>query len=134
MKNRRMVTTLLFVIASLLSACDQSAGSKQAEDAKKASAQTGAMNAVAATTIFVNADIVTVDDSKPAAQAMAVRDGRVLAVGSRQDVELAAGEGAEVRDMQGKTIVPGLIDAHGHISLTAMSKGLQTYNHHPPAR
>ncbi|MEH6559253.1 MAG: amidohydrolase [Oceanicoccus sp.] len=130
MKNRRIVTIILFTITVLLSACGQSAGNKPDAATNKASAQAGAIDAVASTTIFVNADIVTVDDNKPTAQALAVRDGRVLAVGSRQDVELAAGEGAEIRDMQGKTIVPGLIDAHGHISLTALSKGFA--NVQPP--
>jgi predicted amidohydrolase YtcJ len=114
MKNRRIVTVLLTALAMTLSACDQPVTQKE---------EAGAITAVMPTTLFVNADIITVDDSRPAAQALAIRNGRVLAVGSRQEVEAAAGQGAEVRDMQGKTIVPGLIDAHGHISLTALSNG-----------
>ena len=114
MKNRRIVTALLTALAVMLSACDQPVTQKE---------EVGAITAVMPTTLFVNADIITVDDSRPAAQALAIRNGRVLAVGSRQEVEAAAGQGAEVRDMQGKTIVPGLIDAHGHISLTALSNG-----------
>lgn len=114
MKNRRIVTVLLTALAMTLSACDQPVTQKE---------EVGAITAVMPTTLFVNADIITVDDSRPAAQALAIRNGRVLAVGSRQEVEAAAGQGAEVRDMQGKTIVPGLIDAHGHISLTALSNG-----------
>lgn len=114
MKNRRIVTVLLTALAMTLSACDQPVTQKE---------EAGAITAVMPTTLFVNADIITVDDSRPAAQALAIRNGRVLAVGSRHEVEAAAGQGAEVRDMQGKTIVPGLIDAHGHISLTALSNG-----------
>jgi len=75
------------------------------------------------TQVYVNADIVTVDAKLPSAQALAVRDGLIVAVGSRAEVEAAAGAGAQLRDMAGKTIVPGLIDAHGHISLTALTQG-----------
>ena len=121
MKNRRIVTALLTALAVMLSACDQPVTQKE---------EVGAITAVMPTTLFVNADIITVDDSRPAAQALAIRNGRVLAVGSRDEVEAAAGQGAEVRDMQGKTIVPGLIDAHGHISLTALSNGFA--NVQPP--
>lgn len=121
MKNRRIVTALLTALAVMLSACDQPVTQKE---------EVGAITAVMPTTLFVNADIITVDDSRPGAQALAIRNGRVLAVGSRDEVEAAAGQGAEVRDMQGKTIVPGLIDAHGHISLTALSNGFA--NVQPP--
>jgi predicted amidohydrolase YtcJ len=75
------------------------------------------------TQLYINADIVTVDGANPNAEALAVRDGLIIAVGSRAEVEAAAGAGAQLRDMAGKTIVPGLIDAHGHISLTALTEG-----------
>lgn len=71
------------------------------------------------TTVYFNGDIVTVDEAQPSAEALAVRDGRILAVGSRTDVDKAVGEGSVVlRDLQGGTMLPGLIDAHGHISMT----------------
>ncbi len=70
----------------------------------------------AATTLFVNGDIITVNAKAPRAEAVAVRDGRILAVGSRAAVEAAAGSGATVRDLQGNTLLPGFIDAHGHIT------------------
>ncbi|HEY0278888.1 MAG TPA: amidohydrolase [Solirubrobacterales bacterium] len=58
------------------------------------------------------ADLRTMDPDRPRAEAMAVRDGRILAVGSR-DEALSALPGAEVRSAPG-TVVPGLIDAHVH--------------------
>jgi len=73
--------------------------------------------------VYFNADIVTVDADKPSAEALAIREGLIVAVGSRAEVEAVAGAGAQLRDMAGKTIVPGLIDAHGHISLTALTQG-----------
>ncbi len=69
-------------------------------------------------TVYFNGDIVTVDDTQPSVEAIAVRDGRILAVGSRVDVEKAAGESVVLRDLLGSTLLPGLIDAHGHISMT----------------
>ena len=84
------------------------------------------------TTVLINADIVTVDDALPSAEALAIRDGRILGVGSRSEVEAAAGNNIQLRDMQGKTIVPGFIDAHGHISLTAMAVGMANVQS-PPA-
>lgn len=82
------------------------------------------------TMVYVNADIVTVATDSPSASALAVRDGLILAVGSREEVEAAAGQGFSLRDLAGKTLIPGLIDAHGHISLTALSKGFA--NVQPP--
>ncbi|MFT4822848.1 MAG: putative amidohydrolase YtcJ [Halioglobus sp.] len=70
------------------------------------------------TTVYFNGEIVTVDDDQPSAEAIAVRDGRILAVGSRADVDKAAGKSIIMRDLLGGTMLPGLIDAHGHISMT----------------
>ena len=74
--------------------------------------------------LLVNANIVTIDENLPGAQALAVRDGRILAVGALEEVEAAPGNNTTVRDMGGKTIVPGFIDAHGHVSMTAMLRGM----------
>ena len=70
------------------------------------------------TTVFVNGDIITVNPAQPSAEAVAVRSGTILAVGTRQAVEAAAGNNIEVRDLQGHTLLPGFIDAHGHFSGT----------------
>jgi predicted amidohydrolase YtcJ len=72
-----------------------------------------------APTIYFNANVVTLNEAKPTASAIAVRDGRILAVGDLQDVEPAAGPLAERRDMHGWTMVPGFIDAHGHFASVA---------------
>ena len=69
-----------------------------------------------AATIYFNADILTLVDAAPVANAVAVRDGRIVAVGDLKDVRAAAGPQAALRNMNGRTIVPGLIDAHGHFA------------------
>lgn len=58
-------------------------------------------------------DLRTMDPGRPRAEAMAVRDGRILAVGSRDEALAALPAGAPLRELPG-TVVPGLIDAHVH--------------------
>jgi len=70
-------------------------------------------------TVFLNADVVTVDDEQPWAEAVAIRAGRILAVGNAEDVLWLAGPDAELRDLGGRTLVPGFIDAHGHLAIMA---------------
>jgi len=66
--------------------------------------------------ILHNGNILTVDASNPRAEAVAIAEGRFLAVGSNDDVRhLAAGRAKQV-DLEGKTVVPGFIDAHTHPS------------------
>jgi len=62
---------------------------------------------------IVNASVRTLDDAKPEAEAVAVRDGLIVAVGSAAEAREAAGS-AEVVDAGGATIVPGLVDTHIH--------------------
>ena len=68
------------------------------------------------TTIYVNGDILTMNDSRPEVEALAVREGEIFAVGSRSEVEAAAGNNTELKDLNGQTLLPGFIDTHGHIS------------------
>src|SRR5690606_20888963 len=72
--------------------------------------------------IYTGGDIVTVNDAQPTAEAVAVKDGRILAVGARADLEAAhKGPATRVVDLAGRTLVPGFVDAHAHI----MSFGAQ---------
>jgi predicted amidohydrolase YtcJ len=64
--------------------------------------------------VFVNGQIVTVDERFSVRQAVAVADGKIIAVGSDDAALAAAGTGAEVTDLRGATVIPGLIDNHNH--------------------
>jgi predicted amidohydrolase YtcJ len=64
--------------------------------------------------IVLNANVLTVDAKLPAAEALAVRAGRFVAVGSNADVKLLAGPQTRILDLGGKTVLPGFIDAHAH--------------------
>lgn len=76
------------------------------------------------TPIFIlrNADIHTMDERQPTAAALAVRDGRILAVGTEAEVMSALPE-APTLDLHGRTVLPGLIDAHMHMEWYSL--GLQ---------
>jgi predicted amidohydrolase YtcJ len=73
--------------------------------------------------LIVNATIYTVDDSFSRVEAMAIRDGRILATGSRSDLE-ADYEASETVDAGGGFIYPGFIDAHAHF--VGYANGLQS--------
>lgn len=61
-----------------------------------------------------NAKIVTVDDEFRVVEAMAVRDGRIVAVGTDEAVQKLAGEKTRTVDLEGRMVLPGLIDSHVH--------------------
>ena len=66
--------------------------------------------------IYFGGPIITVDDKNPAAEAVAVRAGKIVAVGSRSMVEKTEnGPKTRMIDLAGKTMVPGFVDAHGHM-------------------
>jgi predicted amidohydrolase YtcJ len=65
--------------------------------------------------ILVNTRIYTVDDSHPFVQAMAVRAGRVAFVGSTREALLLRGPSTQVLDLAGRTVIPGMVDAHAHL-------------------
>lgn len=65
--------------------------------------------------IFVNGHVLTMADARPEAEALAVKDGKILAVGTRAEIETLRGASTTVTDLGGKTLLPGFIDAHGHI-------------------
>ena len=58
--------------------------------------------------------IHTMDDANPAAESLAVKDGRFIAVGSRAEIETLRGPGTQVFDHGDAVITPGFIDAHTH--------------------
>src|SRR5262252_5487484 len=65
--------------------------------------------------ILVNTKIYTVDDSHPFVEAMAVRGGRVAFIGSTREALLLRGPSTQVLDLVGRTVIPGMVDAHAHL-------------------
>jgi len=80
-----------------------------------------------ADTIYRGGPIVTVNDVQPAAEAVAVKGGKIIAVGSESDALAHRGDATRIIDLEGRTMLPGFVDSHGHcylIGLQASSANL----------
>jgi predicted amidohydrolase YtcJ len=65
--------------------------------------------------IVTGGRIVTLDEAKPEVEALAARDGRILAIGTRAEVEALAGPATERIELHGELVLPGFIEGHGHL-------------------
>jgi predicted amidohydrolase YtcJ len=74
--------------------------------------------------IVLNARIYTADATRPVAEALAVRDGRIAFVGSARGALALAGPRTERLDAAGRTVIPGMVDAHAH--LLGLGQALRT--------
>jgi predicted amidohydrolase YtcJ len=74
-----------------------------------------------ADSILVNGKVLTGDGQGTVRPAVAVRDGRILAVGANADIQKLAGKDTRRIDLQGRTVIPGLIDSHMHAIRAALS-------------
>ena len=74
-----------------------------------------AASAETADTIYHNGPILTVDDANPRAEAVAVKDGKILSVGRKNEVLKTKGDATRMVDLSGRTMLPGFVDAHGHV-------------------
>ena len=89
-------------------------------------------SAQTADTIYEGGPIITINDAAPSAEALAVKDGRILAVGAKADVLKTKGAATKFVDLGGKTLLPGFIDPHSHY-INALSVANQANVFAPPA-
>jgi predicted amidohydrolase YtcJ len=104
MQFKNIQATMLCIVLTSLVGCSDS--SEPAADAKPEMAL--------ADWVLINGQILTVDADFGITQAMAVKDGLILATGSNEEMMNYAGLESEVTDLVGQTVVPGLIDNHMH--------------------
>jgi len=71
-------------------------------------------------TVLINGRIVTLDAAGSVREALAVRDGKIMALGRSADIRKLAGRQTKVVDLGGRTVIPGLIDSHMHAVRAAM--------------
>jgi len=102
--NNISIRVLLLFIAITLASCGQQAEKTPSSQAENA----------AADTVYTNGKIYTVDEAQPWVEAVAIKDGKFIAVGSGNDVAEKIGDATSVVDLQGKLAIPGLIDPHNH--------------------
>jgi predicted amidohydrolase YtcJ len=69
---------------------------------------------------LVNGKIITLDEHSTVAEALAVRDGKIVAVGSSAEVHMLTGPATRIVDLGGRTVIPGLIDSHMHAIRAAL--------------
>ncbi len=97
-----MKTSALALIAALLLLASVSAKPESAPEA--------------ADIVFKNGNIYTVSERQPHAEAIAVKAGKIIFVGSNADVKAYEDKGTRVVDLKGGTVVPGLTDSHYHLA------------------
>jgi len=66
--------------------------------------------------VMLNGNVITVDNDFSFAEAVAVKDDRIVGVGSNADIKKLAGEKTELMDLKGATVLPGINDAHCHLN------------------
>jgi hypothetical protein len=68
-----------------------------------------------ADTIYLGGNIITINDDQPIVEALAIKDGKIVALGQRAEIENTnKGVDTKVVDLNGKTLLPGFLDAHSH--------------------
>jgi predicted amidohydrolase YtcJ len=97
--------------------------------AVRASSQATQPQVEPATLVLNNGRIVTADDARPEAQAIAVRGDVIVALGSNADIARYVGAGTKVIDLAGQMAMPGFIEGHGHFTGIGRQKlGLELMN------
>jgi predicted amidohydrolase YtcJ len=76
--------------------------------------------------VLINGKVVTLDTAFTIANAIAIKGDIILAVGGNKDIKALAGTATKIIDLEGKCVIPGLIDAHTHLDGAALSELHQT--------
>ncbi len=113
---------LIALVALAFTGCNNTA------EKNTASSQTSTADA-----IYFGGDIVTMEgDSAAYAEAIAVKDGKIVFVGSKADAEKMKGDSTKMNDLAGKTLLPGFIDPHSHF-MSSLAMGSQANCQPAPA-
>jgi len=109
----KMLTLLIAVSMSIV-------GCSPSDQPATESSHAAASNA--ADTVYTNGKIYTVNEAQPWAEAVAIKDGKFIAVGSADDVASVTGDGTKVVDLGGRMAMPGLVDVHNHMTSLSLAK------------
>ncbi len=72
--------------------------------------------------LIIKGNIITVVNQKPRAEAIGIKNEKIVSVGTVKEVEEGAGKNTEVLDLKGKTILPGFMDSHAHAMGTGKNR------------
>ena len=106
--NKKKLVSLVLALAMTVAMVAGCGGSKEASSGGSADAKD------AADTILKSSVIYTVASEEPVSGGIAIKDGKILAVGSEEDMEAYTGDDTEVVDYGDKMLMPGFVDAHTH--------------------
>ena len=104
----------LFIALPLLAACEEQLTTQQEK----------------ADRVFINGKVLTMASKTPMAQAVAIKDGRILAIGSTSRITRFQGDATQITDLNGKVLMPGFFQTHAHFPFIAMKS--QLVNIDPP--
>lgn len=114
-----LVCTLILGLCSSVFAANEAAGKKEKQK-------------IIASQIYFNGTVVTVDENMSYAQAVAVKDGKIIAVGKLGDIMPLSGKDTEKINLKGKALLPGFYDAHGHFLMAGESYLTKVQLQSPP--
>jgi predicted amidohydrolase YtcJ len=118
------------ILVLLTVACDPSVDTNQQPQAS-GHAESADNRQVVADSIYSGGDILTMAGDQPSyVEALAVRDGKIIAVGSQYDLQRYKRNSTRLINLEGKALLPGFYDAHSHFFQTAVK--LSTVNLDPP--
>ncbi len=75
---------------------------------------------VAADLILLNGKVITMDAEDTVAEAVVIKDGRILYVGRNSEANQVIGDATQTIDLRGRAVLPGFIDTHNHLSISAI--------------
>ena len=116
--------------AALLLTCALAAGAAGAVACSGAAAQPPPEAGAPADVIFFGGAIVTMDPARPRVEAVAVRGETIVAASTRAEATALRGAATRVVELGDRALLPGFIDAHGHV--LAVGRGLDALSLHPP--
>ncbi len=82
--------------------------------------------------VYKNGKILTVDHQGQVVQSVAIKDKKIISVGTDKSVNQYIGKDTKVIDLGGKTMIPGIYDAHSHFSMTGMNLKFEADLNSPP--
>ncbi len=142
--KKTAILLLSFVLVFAISACQPQEETKTEENQSSQNSETTNATEKAETTesekssetteatekttevaeiVIKNATIYTENPEQAKAEALAIKDGKIVFVGSNADAEQFVGEATEVKDLTGKTVIPSLMDSHTHPGMVGASAG-----------
>ncbi|GHI01460.1 amidohydrolase [Neobacillus kokaensis] len=90
------------------------------------------LDPLAPDTIYFNGKVITMDKKAAIAEAVAVKDGKILAVGSNKEISKLKGSKTKIVDLKNKVLLPGFYDAHSHFPSSGMDGTVQVNLNSPP--